>query len=279
MHIAKIMSSIDEKLDALSASLSGLNDRLSALEEERVSLEDSSAKQKVNKQNHATHGHVDPGQADVSKVNGAEAISQPRFEVSPTHHNDAVVSTADYLQEEFNAIKDTLGSVKLPADQKLCESRAGINRSEQPVLNIISKCGRYVETALKWVGIQEPRQVTQNDLLMLHTVLLANLRYLQSEYQSLLVTSNFDRETSRFFRTLQKDSSHFSDESLKNLRAAVEVASLRGRQRGSNFRGGYRGGYRGHNRGHNSRGHDQFHHFANRGVGRSPSAPQDGDST
>ena len=116
---------------------------------------------------------------------------------------------------------------------------------------MISKCGQYIETALKWLGTQEPQQSTRHDLATLHTIVLANLWYLQGEYQVLLVNSQFDNSTVQISRVFQDgEYAGFDDNPHANLRAAVEITALRGRlqytnQRRGNFSAigrGYRGG-------------------------------------
>ena len=218
----------------------------------------------------------DHSYANTGQTLGTRARPGPVTTFGPVSTSSDIAEGS--IQEEFQTIKDSLQKVKLPADQKLNDSRVGINRAEQPLYNVVSKCGRYIETAIKWVGIQEPGKVSQEDLVTLHNILLANLRYLQSEYQALLVQSQFDKDTSRFFRSLQKDNNNFSETALRNLRAAVEVSSLRGRPAAAD-RGFYRGNSprgRGFYRGNSPRNFntnyrsDPFNHLSQRNVSRSP---------
>ena len=276
---------LEDKVDRLSSALSRLESRLGTLEEQdpvernlgvNNGLESGSEPQNISSASHVAsqfHNYARPG---------TETTARPGQEQGPgpirTLDTDTTgVSYSDSIQEEFLTIKDSLQRVRLPADQKLNDSRTGINRSEQPLYNVVAKCGRYVETALKWVGTQEPGEVSEESLIALHTILLANLRYLQSEYQAILVQSQFDKDTSRFFRSLQRDNNNFSNTALQNLRAAVEVTGLRGRQ--PNVDRPWRGGYSNRGRGYRGGGprnysnygyRDSFQQFAQRGVSRFP---------
>ena len=180
-------------------------------------------------------------------------------------------SEADELQEQFNSIKSSLDKVILPPSYKLHDSRSGVKREDQPALNIVSKCGRYVETCLKFLGTVDTDKPV--DLEPLTTVLLANIKYLQDEYAALLVKGKFDNNTAQLFRSLQKNNSGFTAESIQNVKIAAELSSFAQKpshpqqsrnfgNRGSYFdtgsRGGYyRGGYRGHG-GYRGRGYDNF---------------------
>jgi hypothetical protein len=287
----KSIKSLEEKIANLCLKVDNLEDKLSEatsrgdvsdrvlLDHDYLSSSRGSTTERQRSSASATPGsilrqnpHARPGQvvAPSSVLDSSEG--------STSSVNDFSV------QEEFQSIKDSLQKVKLPSDQKLNDSRIGINRADQPLYNVVAKCARYIETAIKWVGVQEPGQISNDDLMCLHTILLANLRYLQGEYQAVLVQSQFDKDTSRFFRSLQKDNNNFSDGALRNLQTAVAVTNLRGSGynrsswRGSSYRGrgnsSYRGGpYRSSWR--NDR--DQFNSMAQRGISRAPPSnlPQD----
>ena len=204
-----------------------------------------------------------PYQANLAPSNRDRIIHGPSPQAA------ANGSEADELQEQFNLLKSPLDRVILPPLYKLHDSRSGVKREDQLALNILSKCGRYVETCLKFLGsVDTDRPV---DLEPLTTVLLANIKYLQDEYAALLVKGKFDNNTAQLFRSLQKNNSGFTAENIHNVKIAAELSSFAQKpshlqpsrnfgNRGSYFdtahRGGfYRGGYRGNYRG---RGSDNF---------------------
>lgn len=157
------------------------------------------------------------------------------------------VSEFHDIQEKFNIIKASVEKVILPTQLKLHDSRSGIKREDQPILNVVGKCGRYVETALKLIS--EGDEGKQVDIGQIAIVLVANLRFLQDEFAALLVKGRFDNNTSQLFRSLQKNTSGFDEQSLQNVRVAAELSSIANRfQPPSQNRGGYRGGYRGRGR-------------------------------
>ena len=148
---------------------------------------------------------------------------------------------------EFDSIKESLQRVKLPNELRLIDSKAGIPKEAQPTLAIISKSARFVETALKIVSDSE---FEVDDLF---TVLKANINFLQSEYTALIVEGQFDQETAKLYKCLEKNSAMFSDEALGHLRVAAEISTAKNRaRRGTGFqtrgdRGfrSFRGGARG----------------------------------
>ena len=151
------------------------------------------------------------------------------------------------IQQDFNSLKSSVEKVILPSHLKLQDSRSGIKREDQPVLTVLSKCVRYIETSLKVLG--QIREDDDNvDLNPFATILLANLKFLQDEYAALLVNGKFDKNTSQLFCALQTHNSGFNSECLQNVRVAAELSSIsnwftqpptpsrgRGRWRGKDF--------------------------------------------
>ncbi len=290
------MGDIEEKVDDLHKLMDKLCTRLSRIEEKSTS--NYSEKERYNglpvmgqgARKKVPTGHQSDLQGAVGGFDTEEhSYARPGHQihsVGPTATGDSTADPQSQLQEEYATIHNALAGVKLPAEQHISQSltRSGILRSDQTAFNIVKTCAGYVETALKWTGVQQPDHIAKEDLVYLHTILLAQLRYLHSEYQALLVQSNFDSDTSKFFRILQKESNNFSEASLANLRTAVEISTLRGRQSGNrrggyrgggSYRGGHRGGYRGGYSYSNRGGYDPFHQFTGKSVSRTPSGPPD----
>lgn len=89
-------------------------------------------------------------------------------------------------QGEFNAIRDSVQAIRLPSDLKLNDNRAGIKRVDQPLANVVSKSAKFVETSLKLLSSVDGRQVSQEDIHKLYSVLVAHIRFLQAEQSSYL---------------------------------------------------------------------------------------------
>lgn len=180
------------------------------------------------------------------------------------------------IQGEFQCLRDSLTRIKLPSELKLNDSRQGIRRTDQPLLNVVAKCGRYNETLVKLLTTIEPGSViTQETLDQLFVIAHAQCRYLQDEFASLVVNSQFDSNTSKLFRALQKNTSGLNSTSLETLRSAATIAAAsrtatrggysgRGRQRGSFQSGGQRS--------------DVFSQFTNRNFPRRQWAKGDNSS-
>ena len=153
----------------------------------------------------------------------------------------------------FLAIKTAVAGVKLPSSLIVPTDKTGIKRNDQPVLNLLTKCSKYVETCLK--VIQSPSTDASTKIQELLTVLTAHVILLQEEHAAVVVQGSFDEGVARFFRSLQRTNS-FTPEALDNLRAAASIASVYRPQRSAGRRGfqGQRFGYRGRGRGSSGRG-------------------------
>lgn len=169
-------------------------------------------------------------------------------------------SVFNEIQEKFNVIKSSVEKVILPTHLKLHDSRSGIKRDDQPVLNVVGKCGRYIETALKLISDSDEGK--EIDVGQIAVVLVANLKFLQDEFAALLVKGRFDNNTSQLFRSLQKSNSGFDEHSLQNVRVAAELSSIANRYPPRQNRGEYRG--RGRGRGDR----DMFQPFRGSGFPR-----------
>ena len=71
--------------------------------------------------------------------------------------------------------------------------------------------------------------INKSDPEKLFIVFNAQCEYLKLEYASLVVKSNCNDETSRLFRSFKNNSAAFSDDSLRNVRIAVELAAVQNR--------------------------------------------------
>lgn len=182
-------------------------------------------------------------------------------------------------QGEFQTLKDTLNRVKLPSELKLNESRQGIQRADQAVYHVLTKCARYAETSLKLLSTIEPgTKISSETLEQLFLINQAQIQYLQDEYASILVNSQFDSTTSKLFRALQKNTSGLNASSLETLRSAASLSAAAkppptrqysGFSNRGYYRGGSRGGYR--------TGPDTFDRFSRRQF-PTKRRPDDGSS-
>ena len=71
--------------------------------------------------------------------------------------------------------------------------------------------------------------INKSDIEKLFIFLNAQCEYLKSEYASPVVKSNFNDTTSRHFRSFKNNSAAFSDDSLRNVRIAAELAAVQNR--------------------------------------------------
>ena len=127
-------------------------------------------------------------------------------------------------QGEFQTLKESLSKVKLPADVKLNDSRQGIKRTDQPFMDALAKCGRYCENGIKlFCSLEAGTELKQETLDNLFLIQYAQIKYLQEEYAALLVNGQFDASTAKIFRSLQKNTSGFDQDSLRNASSSGNV--------------------------------------------------------
>jgi len=147
-----------------------------------------------------------------------------RFSPSPDRKFSSGKPELHEVQERFNVIKLSVDKVVLPPYMKLHDTRSGIKRDDQPLVNILSKSGRYVETVLKLLS--QTQDGAQLDCDPIIEVLIAHIQYLQEEFAALLVKGRFDDNTAQLFKALQKGTSGFNDSCLQNVRVAAELSSI-----------------------------------------------------
>ena len=144
---------------------------------------------------------------------------------------------------EYVSVRNKHSTVKLPQELTLPDSgKTGIKRTDQPMMNVISKSAKHIETAFKVLKSADDTNTGQT-FEDLFTVLYALMQFLQEEQASLVVNSTFDPTVGRFFRALQRGGS-FTPAAIDNLRSAASIAAMyrpsasstqRGRGRGSSF--------------------------------------------
>ena len=200
-----------------------------------------------------------PYSQSVSEIKQSTKPSEVNIGATPGSFPNPILT--DDLQSSFQTVKDSLQRIRLPSDQRLQDSRAGIKRADQPLYNVVAKCGRYVETGLKILQqFEDPAESRPQDIQDLYCVMVAHIRYLQDEYSSLLVNSTVNSDTARIFRSFRRNTSGFDRQAIADLRDAAAIVSAArdsGQQTQSNrgFRGGryswrggagrgYRGGFR-----------------------------------
>ena len=248
---SQLLESIVEKLDEITICQRRFQARLDILEEVRLeNLEEAT-----------------PLQARAPTIRPESGPPSPAVAATA----GASAPGASDVQGEFKALQDSLSRVKLPSNLRLNEGRQGIRRSDQPLLNVITRCARYTEAILKLLSSTDE----QVDLDAVNFAAYSQIKYLQDEYAALVVNNTFDPTTSRLFRAMQRNTTGLSSDAQETLKQAASLAAVSRptREAGgytnnsnntgyNNFGGFYRGRGRG-NRGSRGRGRpDIFHGFS-----------------
>ncbi|KAK3769041.1 hypothetical protein RRG08_008418 [Elysia crispata] len=172
----------------------------------------------------------------------------------PVNDGPAATRTcATDIIKEFEAIKDSVSKIVLPPYLKVSDSPTGVKQEHKNALKILSKSARFTETGLKLLSTFQKTgnlyHLTEDEVNALFVTLSASSHYLQSEYANIVVKSSFDDETSRLFCNLENNTAAFSDQSLRNIRTAAELAAVSNRstaRRSARFSYQHQG-YRPHN--------------------------------
>ena len=215
-----------EQIDRILTSITNLSSRLEAIE-----------------------GRTDQGPESI-----AQAQPPPLLSTSQPATGDVAID----INTAFNAIKAAHQNIKLPSSLTVPTDKTGINKKDQPVINLLNKAAKFAETGLKI--IQSPSSDSDTKIQDILTVLTALVINLQEEHAAIVVQGTFDDGVARFFRSLQR-TNNFSPEALENLRAAASIAAVYRPRRGQSSSGrgfqSQRFNFRGRGRGAGGQG--SFH--------------------
>ena len=266
----------------LKSILEDIQKRLANLETK--SVDDKQVTEQQESKNDGVSEQTIKTDSEFGKLNQA----QTQGDVGQTYHqheqyvNEKQQETLTDLeiQKEYQCIRDSVSRVQLDPCLRLCEGPCPVgnqNKVERANYFNLTKSSRYVETALKlmklcYKDIDEKGSVGTQLIDQIATVLKANIDHNHKEYQAVLVASQFDQDTAKVFRTLQKNSACFTSEGVNQLKVAAELAAIKGQNNSAQYRGGQ--SQRPHfygNRGYRSRGRgfsNSYHRQRQFGHGR-----------
>ncbi len=193
-------------------------------------------------------------QDSIAQAQPPPSLSTPAPATADNHAVEVDIQTA------YTAIRAAHQQIKLPSSLIVPTDKTGINKKDQPVVNLLTKSAKFAETGLKI--IQSPSSDSDTKVQEILTVLTAFVITLQEEHAAIVVEGTFDNGVARFFRSLQR-TNNFTPEALENLRAAASIASAYRPRRGQStpgfqnnrgFQNQQRFGFRGRGRGAGGRG-------------------------
>jgi hypothetical protein len=290
------MSVNDEEVD-LKTILADIQKRLASLEIKFVENKETSEQEESK--NEATKSQT-TNQASTANEESSK-LTQVDGDVGQTIHQYQEETELE-IQKEYQSIKDSVSRVTLDPVLRLCEGPCPVgtsNKVERATYFTLTKSSRYVETALKIVklcykDLDEKGTIGTEYVDQIATILKAHIDHNQKEYQAVLVAAQFDAETAKVFRTLQKNAACFTNAGIAQMKVAAELAAIKGQASAQNtssnryhsqrpqFYGRGRGfrnsGYQynqGYNRGRSrQQGRDVFHDLS--GNQFPPYSPNDG---
>lgn len=246
-------------LSVIAKEVRSVNDNLRNLSE-RITIIERGEQSQQNRDQSVPNQGIDPQPVQNTYQEIGTDPNQEPVEAQQSSRNSSGSDLSKVLsgdvQGEFRHIKNIYQNKDLPPEIRLNVDRTGIKREDQPRFNLIASVSKYPETILKILASDVDKDT---QLEQIFTIAIAQQRYLQDEYSSVLVNSSFNSQTARFFRTLQKNTSSFPAQALANLQAAATISAAASPsqpnynppRRGFNPRGrGYRGrgNYRNDNR-------------------------------
>ena len=142
---------------------------------------------------------------------------------TPGSEAEAYAAGTD-INGEFRAIKSAMQNIQLPHHFTFVDSRQGIRREDQLTYNILARCAQYTETNLKILNkISTSGEINSEDFDNLVTVNSACISYIKDEHALLLVKGQFDDQRTQMFRTFQRGTSPFTEQSIQNLQRATAI--------------------------------------------------------
>ena len=120
---------------------------------------------------------------------------------SPQVGASAQSASTDSVEADYQRIRSSVQSIRLPADLTLQESRQGIKKEDLSAFNIIAKSARFSATLLKLCASHDKTPTNTEDIFC---IAYAKRKFLQDEYAALVVNFSFDPNVAKLFRALQK---------------------------------------------------------------------------
>ena len=183
--IKSSLAQINGSLDEITKSLRKLHSRVDVCETSNEEL-------------HARLNHLSFG--------GYAGQSPPESGIAGSRPGDNS-SLSVNIQGDFRSLKESYQKIQLSSEVTLNAEKSGIRREDQPRYNVIVNAARYSETVLKVLTERASGTgLSREHCDEIATIALAQQRYLQEEYASLLVNSSFNAQTAKLFKQLQRNS-------------------------------------------------------------------------
>ena len=228
-----------------SANWKEMNERLAVLEDKKYEREESIEEPKNFSHVHGRHN-----------LAGTPANTEGEAPV-PIQSRD--------LKWEYEALRDSVNRIKLPARYRINDSKSGISAKDREQVAVLVRSGKFVETGLKllletqkqWGNFQQVAELLDGVQL----ALTAHMRYLQEEHNGLDVAGQYGMQAKAVFKSIQRNTSNLQPEDIEDLKTMVSILPQPLQQVNSqNSLNSFRGGFR---QTHRSRGN----YFRGRGRG------------
>ena len=214
--LASLKDSIDKLTDDVNRKLSGLTDRIDALEHHSPGI-GYSAPYRGSEANDSSHAFS--GSTPNNPV--VETTPAP----SPTHAQ-ASSSAAEDFEAVFTHIKTQVSHVSIQKDLDISNSKKNIRRPDHGTIDILSKSGTYSATALKVLASYRDGDSVESLINYLYYIHMAHIRYLQEKRNGIAVRGGFNNDlAANIFDMVQNNTLHLDARGMQNLQIAAQLAA------------------------------------------------------
>ena len=128
---------VEETLGDILQEIRSLSERVGTLE-----------CQTQRQSSYSFHPHVGDAGSGADRSHTRDSVT------ADTNHNcasslSAPTAPTASVDAEFQRLRNSVQSVRLPPNLTLQESRQGVKREDLPLFNVLAKCAQYTESTMK----------------------------------------------------------------------------------------------------------------------------------
>ena len=163
-----------------------------------------------------------PAQGSQSRTRQNRAFGLP----ASFDEGDVTQVNTEQINADYQSIVDSLQKIRLPSSLKVNIGQGrGIKRDDQPMVNILRKCGQFAETLIKLLSQLSEDKVTEEDLKDLFVLALTQLRYVQDKYTVVTLQGTFGKKVANLYENIEHNPGAYRQQNLEAVRAAVGLVA------------------------------------------------------
>lgn len=234
---------------AQTDTLKKIGERLTNVEEEQkqfqAALKSKSSTDELDGDGHVGHGAakfnpspIASGAAWLGRDGNNSHFINSFDSLSLNNYGGGAPDSAAEVNRAYTQIKDSLAKVKLPDELCLQVDSSGVKADSKPLLSVIRQSAGYIETTSRWISLKLGTNINENgnveltedEVKELFCIVYAHTRNLKSEYSAALVKGIASEEISKTFKIMEKNPTCFTDQQMKHIEFASQIASIKQQQ-------------------------------------------------